>query len=415
MTKKKWLALLLAVGLLGMAIGYFARPIGQSAFVAKEPVRIQFWHGMADDSAHGRQLKNMIEQFNASQKEIIVEGIYQGSYSDLERKVTAAAQAHNAVPAITQATDSMVTSLITNKLAQPLEKLVPAAELKDFPANYLEHLKLGNQLYALPFNKSLAVLIYNTRLVPTPPRTWAEFTTMARMVTGKRMAGTAFSADVYTFGLYFRQAGGQWLKNGMPGFAGPEGVKALSLMQGMVEDGSAIMLKPGEYQSDFFNQGRVAMIATTTASFAYIKPINGDAWAAAPVPAGPAGAFTAQSGANLVLTATDPDQAKAAAKFMLWLTSKEGTLQWAMGKTGYGPVRLSAVADPRWQAFVTANPEYAPLGTEMSRALAQPADVRWANVQKRLSDAVNQALLGRQSVEDALAMAHTATIDIMRK
>ena len=69
--------------------------------VKKDPVKIQFWHGMGPDSAHGKVLASMIEKYNASQTEVIVEPTYQGSYGDLEKKLFAALQA-NPPPLVVQ-------------------------------------------------------------------------------------------------------------------------------------------------------------------------------------------------------------------------------------------------------------------------------------------------------------------------
>ena len=54
------------------------------AALAGSPVRaateIQFWHAM--DAALGEQLKVIVSQFNAGQKDYIVVPVYKGSYDD---------------------------------------------------------------------------------------------------------------------------------------------------------------------------------------------------------------------------------------------------------------------------------------------------------------------------------------------
>ncbi|HYF79851.1 MAG TPA: ABC transporter substrate-binding protein [Symbiobacteriaceae bacterium] len=374
----------------------------------KDPVKIQFWHGMADDSAHGKVLKQLVDKYNASQKEVIVEASYQGSYSDLEKKVTSALQTNNP-PAVVQNTDSMLSSLVNQKAVIALDGIVDAKELADFPAGLKKAQTIGGNLYALPFNKSAIVLIYYPEFVPNPPKNWDEFKATAKAATsGTTRYGTAFAADVYYFGTHFGQTGAEWIKDGKANFAGAEGQQALQLIVDMAKDGSAIQLKPKEYQSDYFNQGRAAMIATTSASFAYIKPVDGKPWKVAPLYGGPKGEAVPLSGANLsIVSGLSKEQQDAGVKFMTWLTGKEATLEWAMGKTGYGPVRKSALEDARWKDFVKANPEYGVLGDALTKGVVQPSDSKWSAVQKEITTAVESALLGKQDVKTALEEAAT--------
>lgn len=369
------------------------------------PVKISFWHAMAYESAHGQTLKNLVAEFNGSQSEVQVEEVYQGSYGDLEKKFTSA-YAAGTPPALVQNTDSMLTNLVRAQAVRPLDDLV-AAEKADYPAALLEAATFDGRLYALPFNKSMIVLIYDTTLIKDPPRTWDEFQRLARDLTipGRRY-GTAFAADVYYFGTHLAQAGGQWLQDGKAAFNSDAGVQALELIVNMAKAGTAIQMKPREFQSNYFNEGRAAMVATTSASFAFIKPASGNPWAVAPLYAGPAGEAVPLSGANIALvSSTPPDAVRAAARFMLWLTGREGTLKWATAKTGYMPVRKSAVTTPEWQEFVRANPEYTVLGAAMDKGVIQPNHPQWQQVQREITSAVEQAVLGQAPARAALEAA----------
>ncbi|HLN63190.1 MAG TPA: extracellular solute-binding protein, partial [Symbiobacteriaceae bacterium] len=240
------------------------------------PVKIQFWHGMADDSAHGKVLKSLVDEFNSTHKDVVVEATYQGSYGDLEKKLTAAIAA-NTPPQVVQNTDSMLTNLVRSKAVQPLDSLVDKNELNDYIPALLKATTWDGKLMALPFNKSAIVLIYNKKLVKTPPTTWEEFAKVAKEVTVKdKLWGTVWEPMVYDFGTQFAQAGGQWLTaDGKANFNSEAGVTAMKYMTDMIKEGSAIQLKPKEYKSNYFNEGRVAMIGSTSASYAYIKPADG--------------------------------------------------------------------------------------------------------------------------------------------
>lgn len=374
------------------------------------PVKIQFWHGMADDSAHGKVLKSLVDEFNSTHKDVVVEATYQGSYGDLEKKLTAAIAA-NTPPQVVQNTDSMLTNLVRSKAVQPLDSLVDPNELKDYLPSLLKATTWDGKLMALPFNKSAIVLIYNKNLVKTPPTTWEEFAKVAKEVTVKdKVWGTVWEPMVYDFGTQFAQAGGQWLTaDGKANFNSAAGVEALTYMTNMVKEGSALVLKPKEYKSDYFNQGRVAMIGSSTASYAYIKPADKSEWGVAPLYKGK-NAAVPLSGANVsIISGIKPEETKAAATFITWLTNKESTLKWGLGETGYGPVRQSALNDDRWKKFAAEKPMYGILGDALSNGVIQVNHPQWQAVQNEITSAVQKAFLGEDAkklLDEAAAKAN---------
>lgn len=367
----------------------------------KDPVKIQFWHGMADDSSHGKVLQSLIKEFNETQTEVIVEPTYQGAYSDLEKKLFAALQA-NTPPHVVQATDSMLIKLVDEKAVQAIDSYVPANEKADYGKGLLTAQTFGNKLFGLPFNKSMLVLIYDKALVPNPPKNWEEFKQIAQDVSVQdKRYGTAFNADVYYFGTHYAMTGAEWLNEDQTQvlFNGPEGVEAMQLIVDMVKNGSAIQLKPKEYQSNYFNEGRAAMIATTSASFAYINPASGSEWGVSPLYSHKDNGVPL-SGANVAMVeGLKKEEADAAAKFMLWLTGKEATLKWGMGKTGYMPVRKSAIETTEWANFVKENPIFGVFGEQIDRGVVQPNHKKWAEIQKLLTTAVEEAVLGTDPKE----------------
>jgi multiple sugar transport system substrate-binding protein len=383
----------------------------------KAPVKISFWHGMADDSAHGKVLKQLVDDFNATHQDIIVEQVYQGSYTQLEQKLTAAIAA-NKPPTVVQNTDSMLTNLVRAKAVQPLDTLLDKKELDDYIPALLKATTWDGKLMALPFNKSAIVLIYRKDLVKTPPKTWEEFAKVSKEVTVKdKIYGTVWEPSVYDFGTHFAQAGGVWLTaDGKADFASDAGVKAMEFMTNMLKDGSAIYLKPNEYKSNYFNEGRAAMIGATTASYAYIKTANGEPWGAAPLYAGPKGEAVPLSGANVsIVSGVKPEEAKAGATFVTWLTNKENTLKWGMGKTGYGPVRKSALESAEWKKFATENPEFGLLGPALTNGVIQVNHPQWQNVQKEITSAVQKAFLGQATAKQVLDEATVKSNEALAK
>jgi len=409
---RKGLSLTLAL-LIGLLVG-----CGGKTTASGEKVTINFWHAMSYESAHGKTLQSLVQKYNASQDKVFVKEEYMGSYGDLGTKITAAVAAKTP-PAVVQVTDSLLSTLVRSEALLDLTKKISNSDRNDYPASLFEPLTFDNKIYGLPFNKALIVLIYDKQAVPNPPTTWAEFEQVSKAVTipGQR-TGTAFEANAFYFGTFFVQAGGEWTNKDRTQalFNSDAGVKALELIVKMNSEGTATQLKPREYQSNYFNEGRAAMIATTSASFAFINPANKNEWGVAQLYKGPTNDKTGVSGANVaILQSAKPEEQEAAMKFMLWLTGKTGTLEWATAKTGYMPVRKSAVETKEWKDFVRANPEYEVLGLSMEKGTTHPNHVQWGSVQNLITTAVEEALLKRATPKEALDKAAKAATELLNK
>ena len=89
---KKLLALVLA-GV--MAFSLVACGGGADTETETEgPVTIEFWHSMG--SSTGELVQEIVDEFNASQDEVIVNCIYQGDYNAAGTKLQAAVSGGNA-------------------------------------------------------------------------------------------------------------------------------------------------------------------------------------------------------------------------------------------------------------------------------------------------------------------------------
>lgn len=383
---------------------------------APEPVRIEFWHALSPESKPGQALEALVKRYNASQRETVVIPMYQGIYSDVEKKFVAAFAAAKP-PAIVHTLPWTIRSGGQQEAFLPLDSLVPAAAQADYPANLLDAHRHAGRLYGLPFNQSVYVMVYNRTKVPTPPLTWDEFHATATEITIRgTFDGTAFAGDAYLFGLFLHQAGGQWLQNGKAAFNSDAGVLALGFMRDLVKDGAARMLQPREYPTNYFNGGRVGLIFTTSASLPYIKLSGGQAWGVAPLPAGPMNYGSVASGGSLAIANNlPPEQRKAAAEFLLWLTGKEAMVEWAMAGTGYLPVRKSALSDPRWQAYLTANPDIKVASDAVLGSVVLPNDPRWSGAMNAITMAVEKTLLGGSEPKEALDQAAERVNSLLSK
>jgi multiple sugar transport system substrate-binding protein len=421
---RKGLALTLAatMAVLAGCGGKTEQPQGAGAKEAGTPapaatVKIKFYHAMDPKTAQGKTVTALITQFNGSQKEVQVEEVYQtGSYGGVDKAVSNDIQSGSPVPAVIQVPDSSLTNYIDQNAIIDISAYITAEEKADLIQSVLPPLTFNGKLYAVPFNKSMITLIYDKNVVKTPPKTWDEFKAAAKAATEKdKRFGTVVEPTNYFFGQFMVQAGGDWLKDGKAAFNSEAGVQAMDYLAGMIKEGSATLLKQGEFASNLFNEGRVAMALTTTASFAFItKPA--DQWAAAPLIAGPKNDLVPFSGANLaILAQAKPEEQKAAAKFLKFMISPESQVKWATGETGYMPVRKASLDTKEWKDFVAAKPNYKVFEASFSKGTVQPNPKVWSAVQKEINAQMDKILLGQITAKAGLDAAAQKADELLTK
>ncbi|HVH32209.1 MAG TPA: extracellular solute-binding protein, partial [bacterium] len=134
-------------------------------------------------------------------------------------------------------------------------------------------------------------------------------------------------------------------------------------------------------------------------------------WSVAPIPAGPAGPVHNAGGGNFVLFAkTTPERQRAAWEFLKWMTSPANTAFYSM-RSGYLPVRVSAVGNPQLKEYYRTYP-MAKKSLEISlrygrgRMVVQNVE---KGVRQFLNPALEAVLLGsadpQQALDDAAAKA----------
>lgn len=401
------LALTLAAGLAGCGSTTSTTPKtnDQPAAPAAAPVEITFWHAMNTTSAQGKTLGDIIAAFNASQKQYKVTDTYQGGYSDLNTKLLAAVAAKTP-PTIAQLNDDVMAKLAASKSIVPIDSFVnsmKAEDKADFAPSLLANVQIGGHYYGWPFNKSAVIFYYDKTLMSAAPKTQEEFIAMSKQAiksAGGQVSvyGSAFQNTVDTFSMFFIQNGGKWLSadGKTAAFNGPEGVAAMQTIADMIKSNAAFMIDPKSYQSDNFNQGKAANIASTSASLSYIKKNGADGkpvWAVAPLFSGKTNLVDAAGTEIGIFAGVSDDQQKGAWAFMQFLTNAENTATWAV-KTGYLPLRDSAKQTATWKDAVAKDPNIAVGADELSRLSFQPAIPQWYDVRGEMTKAVQAVAQG---------------------
>ena len=122
-----------------------------SCAFAEGPTEIVIWHNYG--GANGIAIEKMIEDYNASQSDVHLTGIYQGSYNDLLTKIKAG-MVSNDVPNLV-----VIAEYASSFMMQMEDYIVPAQnfiekynyDTSTTSSQFLYYYSLKGKQYAMPF------------------------------------------------------------------------------------------------------------------------------------------------------------------------------------------------------------------------------------------------------------------------
>lgn len=394
----------------------------------ESPVTIEFWHAMAGTNQEA--VDALVEQFNSTigaEKNITVKPVYQGQYTDLKTKTTAALKSGSA-PAITQAYPDWVAEYLQSGNVVELDQYIFNDEvgIKDFD-DIIESYRAensqyeGGKFYSLPFNKSTEVLYYNKTFFDennlTVPTTWDEVEEVSAKI--KELTGkTAFGIDAPAnyFITMVQQFGGQYTNsNGDILFAENDAkaaIEALELLQRNSEAGYWRLPGEDKYLSGPFMSELLYMYTGSSAGYSHISTADFEV-GIAPIPqiSDETGAVI-QQGTNVVVFNQNKSQEEvyAAYEFAKYLSSYEGNLAFSTN-TSYLTIRESVIASDEYQTYVTeSNDQTKVVGPEQAKYyFYDPSFFNDTyssyNVRSAVEKAVESVVLNGTSPEQAIQEA----------
>lgn len=388
-------------------------------------VEIEFWHAMG--GGHGEALKEIVEAFNNAHPDIHVKAVYVGNYGALSQKLLASAQS-GTLPVISQAYSNWTAKLIQGGFVQPLNDFIndpeigmSKAEWEDIFKPFRDNCTWGDTVYAVPFNKSTYILVYNTDVFDLeglePPKDMTELLTTALYLTQDfdgdgqiDQYGFGLRPVVDTFQVFLAQNGGAILTKKEDGtyevtVNSPEAVEALQFMHDLVYKYQVAYMQGG-YLDGPFGDGKIAMYISTSAGKPYIENStrgkHGWSWVTLPKWKTFAPLF---AGTDIIMfnTATE-EQKRAAWQFMKYLMDPQVTVYWAI-KTGYLPVRESALQTEAWKAYVEQDPKNAVPVSQAPYGIFDPQLGVWYEIRTVVGNAVSDAMYNKKGIKEALDWA----------
>jgi sn-glycerol 3-phosphate transport system substrate-binding protein len=368
------------------------------------PVSITFWHSMT--AANEDTLKALVQRFNSSQSEVVVNLVFQGTYNDSLNKFLASLGSANELPALVQIEDISTQLMIDSEEITPVQDLADEEgyDLSSFEPRVLDYYRVGDRLYSMPFNLSNPILYYDKNdfrevgLDPEkPPATLEEVREYSEKLLTKDSSGniTRSGISLEVSSWYFEQmlarSGALFVNsgNGREGrateaaFNGPEGKVIFQWWSDMVSSGLAYNVGRNPTGLDALlavASGRVSMTIGSSAALRSVFDII-EAGGAEDVELGVGSMPAPQSeeggnvvgGASLWIVKARPEaEQEAAWKFLKFLVEPAQQAEWYAG-SGYFPIRRDAFDEPKAQEAEAQYPYLRVAPTQLQEGARNPA------------------------------------------
>lgn len=343
-----------------------------------EKIEITLWHAMG--GVNGEATQQLIDDFNASQNEIVVKGEYQGTYDDTITKLKAAMQSGN-YPDICQMYDIGTKFMVDSKFTIPVEDMYAktnfdVSSIMDIITSYY---KVDGKQQAMPFNVSTPMLYYNKDVFKTagldpeqPPKTYDEILDYAKKIVESKAAAYGFSQAIY--GWFFEEqiAGlAQYYANNENGRKeaatsvefdlNGTGLKVFEMWKKLMDSGYTenFGTTTADTQSAFF-AGQTAMMVESTAVLKNATESSGFEIGTGYFPRieeNKDGGVIIGGAALWLMDTKDEKKIDAAWKFIEYCTTKEAQAKWSM-QTGYFAINPAAYETEEMKAFLQENPNF---------------------------------------------------------
>lgn len=259
-----------------------------------------------------------------------------------------------------------------------------------------------DKYYGVPLDTNTQVLIYNTDLVPTAPKTLDDLRTAAAAMKGTGQWGIGLGGSGgWNIFPWFWTAGGSVTDDAYTKASGfLDSDKSIAALQWLVDlkkddlmGPSVIAGKPDAWGG--FQSAKYGMLSDGPWFFPIIGTAMGTNVVPAMLPTGPGGSVSVVGGENLVTFKSSQHQ-EAAWAFSRFMLSDEAQMD--MAAVGQLPVTETAAASKA----VTNVAYYAPFIEQLKTAKPRPVTPAWVKMDPILTDAFEAALRGEKSAADAL-------------
>jgi len=389
---------------------------------------VVFWY--QHSGQREAQLQQIIADFNATNEwGITVEGINQGSYSDIYARITTDLAGGGDLPELVVAYGNQAATYFLNEGVIDINLLVnsPTWGLSEeeqadfFPSFFNADVfpQYGNVRLGFPPNRSMEVMYYNIDWLRElreagaisfdgPPTTPEQFREAACAATANAFSGATsdvanigyqLSTDASRFASWTFAFGGDIFDYDANQYTlnSPAAVEAVTFLKGLFEDGCAgeIFERFGD-QTNFGNGVTLFTVGSSSGIPFYASAVEAGAgfdWSVAAVPHVTEQPVQNIYGASVSIPRTTPEQELAAWLFVKYYTSPEVQARWALASQ-YFPVRQSALEVEELATFLAEDETYSTAFGLLEFTKAEPSVPGYDPVRDQISRTLTAIVTG---------------------
>ena len=281
---------------------------------------IVVWHAYRGDEKAA--FEKVVNLFNQQAKGIKATTLAV-PYDAFADKITAAVPRGKGPDVFIYAQDRLGGWIAAGNTVEPIDFFLDAPTKARYLGSTLQAMTYQGNVYGLPLNFKVLTLIYNKKLITTPPKTSGELVAMAKKLSSPatgRFGLAYWYSDFYYHAALMNAFGGGAFEGRKPTLNAPGNVKSLELLLKWIGQGILPAEPSTALITSLFNEGKAAMVFSGPWFLGEIK--DGVDFGLAPLPkideAGgkPMRPWTTVEGVFIAAPSKNKDAAYELAKFL---------------------------------------------------------------------------------------------------
>jgi arabinogalactan oligomer/maltooligosaccharide transport system substrate-binding protein len=228
--------------------------------LASAQKEIVVWHGYR--GGEKTAFEKVVDQFNKSGKGVKVTTLAV-PYDAFADKITAAVPRGKGPDVFIFAQDRLGGWVAAGNTVEPLDFFLDDKIKDRYLKATLDAMTYQGNVYGLPLNFKALTLIYNKKLVQTPPKTTGQLVAQAKKLTDPKTGrfGLAYwYSNFYYHSPLMNGFGGGVFDGRKPTLNSPANVKSLDFLAGWMKQGFMPEEPSTALVTSLFNQGKAAMV-----------------------------------------------------------------------------------------------------------------------------------------------------------
>ncbi|SDJ70836.1 ABC transporter substrate-binding protein [Billgrantia gudaonensis] len=408
--------------------------VAGQATAQQEPVELTMYYPVAVGGALTDVIDGLVADFEAEHPDIAVDAIYAGNYDDTRVRAMSAVEAGDS-PQLSVMFSIDLYELLEQDVIVAFDEVVESEEEREWVDSFypalMENGMLDGQTYGIPFQRSTIVFYWNKEafaaagLDPdTPPETWEEMAEMAATIReageddqwGVMVPSTGY--PYWMFQAFAFQNGHRLMSEDGTEvyFNDPAAVEALEYWVSLASEHEAMpdgTLEWGTLRQNFIEES-TAMMWHSTGNLTAVKNEADFDFGVAMLPMNTQRGSPTGGGNFYLFKDSSEEERRAAMTFIRWMTAPERAAAWSI-ETGYMGVSPAAYETEALREYVEEFPPAAVARDQLEHATAELATYQGGRVRRALDNAVQAALTGQMTPQEALDQAQAEADAALRR